>query len=73
MLVQSWAGLYPDEMQVVVIEGVWTMLNTATQLLVSMPTSGKLRLQKIRSMKAPVRERAAKGAETWRLTRKQRN
>ena len=40
MLVQYWAGLYPDEMQEVVMEGVWTMLNTATQLLVPMPTSG---------------------------------
>jgi len=72
MLVQYWASLNPEEIQEVVMEGVWAMVNAATQLLVSMPTSGKLRLQKIRSMKAPVRERAAKGAETWRLT-KQRN
>jgi hypothetical protein len=36
MLVQYWA----DEMQEGVMQGVWTMLNTATQLLVSMLTSG---------------------------------
>jgi len=40
MLVEYWAGLYPDEMQKVIMEGAWTMLNTATQLLVLKPTSG---------------------------------
>jgi hypothetical protein len=67
MLVQYWAGLYLEEMHEMVRRecGQWSMPLHRHRV--------QLRPQKIRSMKTPQGEKVAKGAGTWRLTRKQRN